>query len=121
MILKYSAGLAVFLTIVVASQTVSAQRLSCGKTSAGFNKWANEYRQKAGSFGISKNTLNAAFKNVSYDKKIIRIDRTHSSFHLTFEQFYKRRAAGIVNRAKSRLKTHHCWRKLKKDTGYPRK
>ena len=90
--------------ILLASQPAFA--LSCGKTGAGFGKWLKEYRKAASGAGISKRTLNAALKGVTYDKKIIRIDRSQRSFKLSFAQFYKRRAAGIVRRAKGKLKTH---------------
>ncbi len=96
--------LALFLSIVLFSSQAFA--LSCGNSGAGFGKWLNEYKRYASSVGINKKTLNAGLKGVSYDKKIIRIDRNQKSFKMSFAKFYKVRAAGIVKRAKGKLKTH---------------
>ncbi len=104
MILKTLIRLVAFSSLLFATQTAFA--LSCGNSGKGFNRWLKEYRSYAASAGIGKKTLNVALKKARYDKRIIRIDRNQKSFKLTFAQFYKRRAAGIVGRAKGKLKTH---------------
>lgn len=104
MIFRNSVYAAASLAVFFISQPVFAA--SCGNSGAGFNKWVKEYRGEAAAAGINKRTLNAALKGISYDKKIIRIDRNQKSFKKTFAQFYKLRAAGIVKRAKGKLKTH---------------
>ena len=96
--------LATIVAFVMLTQPALA--LSCGNTGAGFKNWLKEYRQHAARAGISKRTLDTALKGVSYDKKVIRIDRNQKSFKLSFAQFYKRRAAGIIGRAKSKLKAN---------------
>jgi len=78
----------------------------CGNTGAGFGNFLKIYRSEAAAQGINKKTLNAALKGVTYDKRVIRIDRDHKSFKKTFDQFYKLRAAGIINRAKGKLKSN---------------
>ncbi len=83
-----------------------ASAAPCGNTGAGFNNFLKIYRSEAAAQGINKRTLNAALKGVTYDKRIIRIDRSHKSFKKTFDQFYQLRAAGIIGRAKSRLKSN---------------
>ncbi len=91
------------ITMLLASQ--SAFAATCGNNSGGFNKWKKQYRAEAKSQGIKSKTLRA-LDGVKYNKRIIRIDRNQKSFKLTFKQFYKLRAAGIVKRAKGKLKTH---------------
>lgn len=83
----------------------SAFAATCGNNSGGFNKWKKQYRAEARAQGIRSKTLRALDK-VTYHKRIIRIDRNQKSFKMTFKQFYKLRAAGIVKRAKGKLKTH---------------
>lgn len=91
------------ITMLLVSQPVFAA--TCGNNSGGFNKWKKQYKIEAKAQGINSKTLRALDK-VKYDKRIIRIDRSQRSFKLTFKQFYKLRAAGIVRRAKGKLKTH---------------
>ncbi len=104
MIFKKHTFMAIALVGVLVSQTALAA--SCGNTSAGFGKWMKEYRREAAALGIKKKTLNTALKGITYNRKIIRIDRNQKSFKLTFKQFYKRRAAGIEKRAKGKLRMH---------------
>ncbi len=97
-------ALAIF-SIALLFTAQSAFAATCGNNSGGFNKWKKQYRAEAAAQGIKSKTLRA-LDGVKYDKRIIRIDRNQKSFKLTFAQFYKRRAAGIVKRAKGKLKTH---------------
>lgn len=94
------------LSIAVMIFAQPAYAAPCGNTGAGFGNFLKVYRTEAAAKGIKARTLNSALKGVTYDKKIIRIDRSHKAFKKTFDQFYKLRAAGIVNRAKGKLKTH---------------
>jgi lytic murein transglycosylase len=97
-------AIAIF-TIALLITTQSALAASCGNKSGGFNKWKKQYRAEAAAQGIKSKTLHA-LDGVKYDKRIIRIDRNQKSFKMSFAKFYKLRAAGIVKRAKGKLKTH---------------
>ncbi|MCH9808326.1 MAG: lytic murein transglycosylase [Alphaproteobacteria bacterium] len=99
----------------------AAQAASCGKSGAGFSAWLKDFRAEARAKGISNKTLNRALKGVSYDRKVIRRDRSQRSFKLSFKQFYKRRVGSyLMKRARSKLKKHgKLLRRIEKRYGVP--
>ena len=79
----------------------------CGNGPGGFNTWLSQFKTEAGAKGISARTISRAFDGVTYDRKVIRLDRGQRSFKQSFEQFYKRRASPwLLNKARGKLKRH---------------
>ena len=111
-----AAALALSLSII----SGPALAAKCGNGAGGFNKWLGQFKKEAAAKGVSKRTLARAFKGVSYDRRVIRLDRSQKSFKLSFAQFYKRRAAGLVGRARRKLKQNAgLLRRIEKRFGVP--
>ena len=110
-------GLLILALSVFSSPALAAK---CGNSAAGFNNWLSQFKKQAAARGISQNTLKRAFRGVSYDKRVIRLDRGQHSFKLSFAQFYKRRAAGLVGLARRKLKQNAgLLRRIEKRYGVP--
>lgn len=99
-----------------------ADAARCGKSGAGFQTWLKEFRSEARARGISNRTLNRALAGVSYDRRVIRRDRSQRSFKLSFKTFYKRRVGSyLMKRARQRLRRHaSLLARIEKRYGVPR-
>ena len=85
----------------------SASAADCSSTGAGFEGWLSRYKAKAAAQGISQGTIAQTLSGVTYDPKIIRLDRSQKSFKLSFEQFYARRVGpALIRRGQSLMRTH---------------
>ena len=74
---------------------------SCGNSSAGFAPWLASFKSQAASQGISQGTLETALGGVTYDSKVIGLDRNQKSFKLSLDAFMERRApASFVKKGK---------------------
>ncbi len=92
----------------------------CGNGAGGFNRWLGQFKKEAAARGIRKSTLDRAFRGVTYDRRVIRLDRGQHSFKLSFAQFYRRRAAGLIGRARRKLKQKAgLLRRIEKRFGVP--
>ena len=79
----------------------------CGRDGSGFASWLQQFKAKAAAQGVSAGTISSALDGVSYDRKVISLDRGQRSFKLSFEQFYARRVSGgLIARGRSLMKTH---------------
>ena len=112
----------VLLSLLATTLPAAAQARNCGEGAGGFNRWMEGYKQRAAQAGVSPRTVNSVLSGVTYDARIIRLDRNQKSFKLSFEQFYARRAStALVNRARQRLKTHRAvLDRIERDFGVPR-
>lgn len=82
----------------------AAQAAQCGNNAGGFPAWLEEFKAEAQANGISPRTLEVALNGVTYDKKVIQLDRNQKSFKLSLEEFMERRApASYVKKAKGIL------------------
>ncbi|GEO85900.1 MULTISPECIES: lytic murein transglycosylase [Alphaproteobacteria] len=97
---------AAFLTAtMVSTATGAAQAAQCGKTSAGFDAWKQEFKAEAAARGINPRLLDKVMANVSYNNATIRADRGQKSFKLSFDQFMQKRGGTtIISRGKSMKK-----------------
>lgn len=116
-----------FVTLLVALFTMGGLALpsnaaSCGNSGTGFQSWLSDFRSRAQAKGITAATLNRALKGVSYDRRVIRRDRSQRSFKLSFQTFYKRRVgAYLMKRARSRLRQYAgLLSRIEKRYGVPR-
>lgn len=66
--------------------THSASAASCGKSAAGFEGWIGSFKSEAAAQGISQKTVNAALSGVSYDARVIRLDRNQKHFEQLFDR-----------------------------------
>ncbi len=101
---------------------VPVHAAKCGNTGAGFHTWLNDFRVRARDRGISNKTLNRALAGVSYDRRVIRRDRSQRSFKLSFKTFYRRRVGSyLMKRARGKLRNHAALlSRIEKRYGVPR-
>lgn len=84
-----------------------ANAADCSNNGAGFDGWLSRYEAKMAAQGISQSTIAQTLSGVTYDPKIIRLDRSQKSFKLSFEQFYARRVStSLLNRGRRLIATH---------------
>lgn len=99
--------LSMLLSLCAMLAVVPAQAASCGKSAGGFSSWLQDFKGRARAGGISQKTIDRAFAGVTYDRKVIRRDRSQRSFKLSFNQFYKRRVGSyLMKKARGKLRTH---------------
>ncbi|MFY0612670.1 MAG: lytic murein transglycosylase [Hyphomicrobiaceae bacterium] len=85
----------------------SAAAASCGNGPGGFNKWLASYKIEARRKGISGRTISRALNGITYNPRIIRLDRGQRSFKQSFAKFYARRASPwLLNKARKKMKRH---------------
>ncbi len=95
-----------FLT-VLALLAPPAFAASCGNSSAGFPAWLESFKKQAASAGISQRTLAVAFNGVTYDARVIKLDRNQRHFNQSFEKFRSTRVTpGMINLGKSQLRNN---------------
>lgn len=94
----------------------------CGNNASGFSSWLTDFEAQARANGIKQSTINRALAGITYDPRIIRLDRSQKSFKLSFEDFYKRRVGTVlIQRAKARLQKHaSLFASIEKRYGVPR-
>jgi lytic murein transglycosylase len=74
----------------------AASAQSCGNGPEGFDRWLVAYKSRAASQGIGAGAISQGLQGVSYDTRVIRLDRGQRSFKLSFEEFYKRRVSSSM-------------------------
>ncbi|MEM5493647.1 lytic murein transglycosylase [Hoeflea sp. AS16] len=90
--------------LIAAGLSGPAQAAQCGNNSSGFPAWIDQFKTEAARAGISKRTLDRAFKNVRYATKTISLDRNQKSFKLSFDQFMRKRGAATIIAKGKRIK-----------------
>ncbi len=93
----------------------------CGNGALGFDAWLERFKAKAAAHGISQATIASTLRGVSYDSRVIRLDRNQRSFKLSFEQFYARRVGGaLIRRGQSRIRANKAtFDRVEKQYGVP--
>ena len=86
--------------------TAPAMAAKCGNDSKGFNTWLATFKKEMIAKGYSRKTVNSTLKGVTYNKKVVRLDRGQKNFKQSFEKFYKRRTNGIHRIARKKMKQH---------------
>lgn len=110
------------LMAAIAALPATAHAQNCGEGAGGFDRWMTGFKKRATAVGVSPRTVSSALAGVTYDARIVRLDRSQKSFKLTFKQFYARRVGtALINRARARLKTHRALLdRIERDFGVPR-
>ena len=74
---------------------------------ASFPKWLNAFKASAGREGISKTTLNRAFKGVTYNKRVIELDNYQPEFVKPIGSYVQARTTpATVARGRQLLRQH---------------
>ncbi len=95
------------VAVLVVMPTV-ASAASCGNGPSGFDTWLLGFRKHAAGDGISERAINAGLSGISYDGKVIHLDRNQHSFKLSFDDFYRRRVDGGMIAKGRRLMQQHA-------------
>jgi len=104
---KRSRFLGAGLVLIVIAALTPARAADCGDSAGSFGTWLERLKAKARAQGLSDSAISAALGGVSYDPRIIRLDRSQHSFKLSFEQFYARRVgSSLMARGRARMQTH---------------
>lgn len=100
------AASALVVTMLIAAGH-PAQAKSCGNDGAGFQSWLADFEGRAAAAGISRSAIDRGLSGVTYDRAVIRRDRSQKSFKLSFEAFYARRVGtSLIASARSKMRTH---------------
>ena len=105
--LRTLAGAAIAAMIALTTTGPAVHAASCGNGPGGFNNWLANFKNEARAKGISARTISRAMNGVTYNKRVIRLDRNQRSFKQSFAKFYARRASsGLMNKARHKMKQH---------------
>jgi lytic murein transglycosylase len=93
----------------------------CGSDAAGFQRWLERFKANAARQGISAGTIASALSDVTYDRTVVRLDRSQRSFKLSFETFYARRVgAALIRRGRAQMQRHRgTLERIEKRFGVP--
>ena len=86
--IRIAVGLAVLFAAAAANAAAP-----CRSSGPPFNQWLSELEREAASQGISQQTIAAAAPYLTYDQRIVNIDRGQRVFTQTFLEFSDRMAA----------------------------
>jgi lytic murein transglycosylase len=115
-----AAAAAIGVALALSSSGV-VRAADCGNDGGGFESWLGRFKSHAAAQGVSAGTMATAFADVSYDRNVIRLDRSQHSFKLSFEQFYARRVSpSLISRGRRMLDTHRAlFDRIEKRFGVP--
>lgn len=95
-------ALLLFLTGMVGTANAKA----CGNNGAGFKSWLSDFKRQMLTRGYSKRTLDLSLNGLTYDKRVIWLDRSQKNFKQSFENFYRRRTQGVIPKGRRLMKKH---------------
>ena len=81
---------ALALTAALVAGMGQAEAASCGKDPAQFGTWLQEFKAEAVASGISRRVVDQALGGVTYDPRVIKLDRNQKHFSQPFEVYAKR-------------------------------
>jgi lytic murein transglycosylase len=99
---------------------VAANAAPC-RTGGPYDKWLAEFEREAIAQGVSQQTTAAAAPYLTYDQRIVNIDRGQRVFTQTFLEFSDRMAAAYrIQRGAALIKTHAAvFARIDKEFGVP--
>lgn len=102
------AGLAAGFGAALLAGLAAAPALAapCGNDASGFDGWKSAFRREAASQGIAPGTLRV-LDGVTYDTRVISLDRNQKHFKQSFEQFAASRiSAGRIAKGRQMLQQY---------------
>lgn len=99
---------ALFLAVacLLAFSGQAALAAKCGNNAGGFPRWLDQFKKEAAAAGISPKIVASSLSGVTYDTRVIKLDRNQKHFKLSFEQFYGTRARPLESLARSKYKSN---------------
>ncbi|HCR85508.1 MAG TPA: lytic murein transglycosylase [Alphaproteobacteria bacterium] len=88
--------------------TLLSQHNAYSASAEGFNSWKKSFTEEAVQKGIRRATVENALRDVSYNPKIVQLDRSQPEFKINFQE-YKRKVIteARINKAKKLLKENY--------------
>jgi lytic murein transglycosylase len=81
---------ALALTVALAAGLGQAEAAGCGKDPAQFGSWLQDFKAEAVASGIQRRVVDQALGGVTYDPRVIKLDRNQKHFSQPFEVYAKR-------------------------------
>ena len=107
MAFRFAGRIAAAVVAGVTLASGAAHAAKCGSGAAGFQAWLQDFKAEAQAQGISSRTVHAALDGVSYDPRVIQLDRNQHSFKLSLNQFMARRAPpSYISRARGIMRSN---------------
>jgi lytic murein transglycosylase len=78
----------------------------CGNNAGGFPRWLDQFKKEAVAAGISSKVVASALNGVTYDSRVIKLDRNQGHFSQSFETFYSKRGRPLEGLARSRYSSN---------------
>jgi lytic murein transglycosylase len=98
---------ALVLTVALAAGLGRAEAATCGNNPAQFGAWLQEFKTEAVSAGISRSVVDQALAGVTYDPRVMKLDRNQKHFSQPFEVYSKRVVSpGRVARGKKLMQQY---------------
>lgn len=99
-------GLIIAAACILALSGQEAFAAKCGNNAAGFSRWLDQFKKEAVAAGISSKVVNSALNGVTYDARVIKLDRNQKHFNLSFEKFYASRGRPLEGLGRSRYQSN---------------
>jgi len=101
--LKFAVG------IILIGTLFNGEHIASAKNSEGFSSWLDEFKQKAVSQGISRDTVEKGLANIEYKEKVVKLDKKQPEKTLTFAD-YKQKVIpqSRINKARKMLKENYA-------------
>src|SRR5262245_26284350 len=99
-------GLIMVLVCVLAFAGHGAQAAKCGNNAGGFANWLNQFKKEAVAAGISPKVVASALNGVTYDTRVIKLDRNQKHFNMSFDSFYAARGRPLEGLVRSRYQSN---------------
>ncbi|WP_029076315.1 lytic murein transglycosylase [Kaistia adipata] len=81
---------ALALTAALVAGLGQAEAATCGKDPAQFGAWLQDFKAEAVASGISRSVVEQSLGGVTYDPRVIKLDRNQKHFSQPFEVYAKR-------------------------------
>jgi lytic murein transglycosylase len=106
--------------LVLIASINSAQAAPC-RTGGPYEKWLADFEREAMAQGVSQRTISEAAPFLTYDQRIVYIDRGQRVFTQTFLEFSDRMAAGYrIQMGQAKIKTYsQVFQRIEQQYGVP--
>ncbi len=107
--------------LVLMAGSAAAEAATCGKDPAQFPAWLESFKAEAVASGISPKVVQAALSGVTYDPRVIKLDRNQKHFKQPFSVYSARVvSAGRVARGKKLMQQYaNVLARIEKQFGVP--
>jgi len=99
-------GLIMAALCILAFAGQEALAAKCGNNAGGFPRWLDQFKKEAVGAGISPKAVASALNGVTYDTRVIKLDRNQKHFDMSFEKFYSARGRPLEGLVRSRYQSN---------------